>query len=47
MQNEQIYNDRLKRYVTAMKNQRPDRVPVRLFAEEFASKYTHVTCRMF
>ncbi len=40
--NSKIYEQRLKRYVTAMDNAQPDRVPVRLFAEEFASKYAGV-----
>lgn len=40
---EQVYQQRLQRYVTAMRNERPDRVPVRLFAEEFAAKYAGVS----
>ncbi|MHB1376752.1 MAG: hypothetical protein ACYCXB_04910 [Candidatus Humimicrobiaceae bacterium] len=33
MQN--LYEKRLKRYVTALRNGKPDRVPVRIFAAEF------------
>ena len=40
---EQVYQERMRRYVTAMRNEQPDRVPVRLFAEEFASKYAGVS----
>ena len=36
---EQLYQDKLLRYVTANYNQVPDRVPVRIFAEELAAKY--------
>lgn len=33
------YQERLARYVTANYNEKPDRVPLRIFAEEFAAKY--------
>ncbi len=33
------YEERLTRYVTANYNEKPDRIPLRIFAEEFASKY--------
>lgn len=39
MDNEQQYHERLTRYVTANYNEKPDRIPLRVFAEEFASKY--------
>ncbi len=42
---EQLYQDRLKRYVTAMKNEKPDRIPIRPFAAEFAGKYAGYTCQ--
>ncbi len=38
--NAQLYEERLKRYVTANYNEKPDRIPIRLFAEEFAAQYT-------
>ncbi len=40
---EQLYNQRLKRYVTAMKNGKPDRVPIRPFMAEFTAKYAGFT----
>lgn len=42
---EQLYQQRLKRYVTAMRNGRPDMVPIRPFAAEFAAKYAGYTCQ--
>ena len=45
MSNEQRYAERLNRYVTAMRNEKPDRVPVRPFAAEFAAKYAGYTCQ--
>ena len=38
-----LYDQRLKRYTTAMKNEKPDRVPVRVFAAEFTAKYAGYT----
>lgn len=37
--NNALYEERLHRYVTAMFNEKPDRIPVRIFAEEFSAKY--------
>ena len=34
-----LYQERLNRYVTANYNGKPDRVPLRIFAEEFSAKY--------
>ena len=34
-----LYRERLTRYVTTCYNGRPDRVPLRVFAEELAAKY--------
>src|SRR5690606_29855390 len=39
MDPKQLYHERLTRYVTANYNEKPDRIPLRVFAEEFASKY--------
>jgi hypothetical protein len=33
------YGQRLHRYVTAMANDKPDRIPLRIFSEEFSAKY--------
>jgi len=42
---EQLYADRLKRYVTAMRNGKPDRIPIRPFVAEFAARYAGYTCQ--
>lgn len=42
---EQRYQERLKRYVTAMRNGKPDRIPIRPFVAEFAAKYAGYTCQ--
>lgn len=36
---ERRYNERMERYCTAMRNEKPDKVPVRLFAAEVAGKF--------
>ena len=40
---EVLYRERLARYSTACYNEMPDRVPLRVFAEEFAAKYCGYT----
>ncbi len=40
---EQLYQERLARYVTAMRNQKPDRVPIRPFVAEFTAIYAGMT----
>ncbi|MFQ6133577.1 MAG: uroporphyrinogen decarboxylase family protein [Armatimonadota bacterium] len=40
---EQLYAERLKRYVTAMRNEKPDRIPIRPFVAEFTAKYAGYT----
>lgn len=42
---EQLYADRLNRYVTAMRNEKPDRIPIRPFVAEFTAKYGGYTCQ--
>ncbi len=42
---EQLYKQRLKRYVTAMRNEKPDCVPIRPFVAEFTAKYAGYTCQ--
>jgi len=42
---EQLYNERLKRYVTAMRNEKPDRIPIRPFVAEFTARYAGFTCQ--
>lgn len=36
---EQLYTERLKRYVTAMQNEKPDQIPIRPFVAEFVARY--------
>ena len=45
MNTEQLYQERLARYVTAMRNEKPDRVPIRPFVAEFTAKYAGYTCQ--
>ena len=45
MNTEQLYQERLNRYVTAMRNEKPDRIPIRPFVAEFTAKYTGMTCQ--
>ncbi len=45
MNTEQLYQQRLARYVTAMRNEKPDRVPIRPFVAEFTGKYAGYTCQ--
>ncbi len=40
-----LYERRKKRYVTALRNGKPDMVPIRPFAAEFAAKYAGFTCQ--
>jgi len=42
---EALYQARLRRYVTALNNRRPDRVPVRPFAAEFTGRSAGFTCQ--
>lgn len=42
---QQRYSERLKRYVTALRNEKPDRIPIRPFAAEFAAKYAGFNCQ--
>ncbi|MHC4396059.1 MAG: uroporphyrinogen decarboxylase family protein [Planctomycetota bacterium] len=42
---EQLYCERLGRYTTAMRNEKPDKIPIRPFAAEFTAKYAGYTCQ--
>jgi hypothetical protein len=42
---ELLYTARLKRYVTAMRNGKPDMVPIRPFVAEFTARYAGFTCQ--
>lgn len=45
MNTEQLYQQRLRRYITALRNEQPDQVPIRPFVAEFAGKYAGYTCQ--
>ena len=45
MNTEELYRVRLARYVTALRNEKPDRVPIRPFVAEFTAKYAGYTCQ--
>src|SRR5512144_2442374 len=40
-----LYTTRLNRYITAIRNEKPDCVPVRPFVAEFTAKYAGYTCQ--
>jgi hypothetical protein len=42
---EKLYAERFNRYVTAMQNGKPDRIPIRPFVAEFTAKYAGYTCQ--
>jgi uroporphyrinogen-III decarboxylase len=42
---ERLYTERLRRYVTAMRNEKPDKIPIRPFVAEFTAKYAGYTCQ--
>ena len=42
---EQLYRQRLNRYVTAMRNEKPDCIPIRPFVAEFTARYCGYTCQ--
>ncbi len=42
---EKLYRERLNRYVTAMRNEKPDKIPIRPFVAEFTAKYAGYTCQ--
>jgi len=42
---EQRYQQRLTRYTTAMRNEKPDMVPIRPFVAEFTAKYAGMDCQ--
>ncbi len=42
---ERRYAERLRRYVTALRNGKPDRIPIRPFAAEFTARYAGYTCQ--
>ncbi len=45
MNSEQLYQERLNRYLTALRNEKPDKIPIRPFVAEFTAKYAGMTCQ--
>jgi hypothetical protein len=45
MNTQELYDLRLRRYVTAMRNEKPDCVPIRPFVAEFTARYAGYTCQ--
>ncbi len=42
---EELYQERLRRYVTALRNEKPDKIPIRPFVAEFVAKHAGYTCQ--
>ncbi len=42
---QELYQERLKRYTTALRNGKPDRVPIRPFVAEFTARYCGFDCQ--
>ncbi len=42
---DELYDERLSRYLTAMRNEKPDMIPIRPFVAEFTAKYAGFTCQ--
>ncbi len=40
-----LYAERMKRYTAAMRNEKPDRIPIRPFVAEFTARYAGFTCQ--
>ena len=45
MNTELLYQERLRRYVTALRNEKPDKIPIRPFVAEFTARYAGYTCQ--
>jgi hypothetical protein len=41
----QLYQERLSRYVTAMRNEKPDKIPIRPFVAELTAKFAGYSCQ--
>ena len=42
---EQLYAERMRRYTAAMRNEKPDKIPIRPFVAEFTAVYAGSTCQ--
>ncbi len=45
MNTTQLYAERKRRYLTALRNEKPDKIPIRPFVAEFTAKYAGMTCQ--
>jgi len=45
MNTAQLYQERKRRYLTALRNEKPDKIPIRPFVAEFTAKYAGMTCQ--
>ncbi len=45
MDTNRLYQERLTRYLTALRNEKPDKIPIRPFVAEFTAKYAGMTCQ--
>ena len=45
MDAKQLYQERLTRYLTALRNEKPDKIPIRPFVAEFTARYAGLTCQ--
>jgi uroporphyrinogen-III decarboxylase len=45
MNPESLYQERLNRYLTALRNEKPDKIPIRPFVAEYTAKYAGFTCQ--
>ena len=43
MDTDQLYQERLRRYLTALRNEKPDKIPIRPFVAEFTARYAGMT----
>jgi uroporphyrinogen-III decarboxylase len=42
---QKLYQERRTRYLTALRNEKPDKIPIRPFVAEFTAKYAGMTCQ--
>ncbi|MCX6895948.1 MAG: hypothetical protein NTZ16_10715, partial [Verrucomicrobia bacterium] len=42
---QKLYQERRARYLTALRNEKPDKIPIRPFVAEFTAKYAGMTCQ--
>jgi len=45
MNTAQLYAERKRRYLMALRNEKPDKIPIRPFVAEFTAKYAGMTCQ--